>query len=92
MNRSMKVLALVAALAMPVSGFAQLTPTTGAPQMAEGKERYPEIHAAMAKLREARDILERKAGNDFEGHKKQAIESTNQALEHLRQALAVDQK
>jgi hypothetical protein len=85
----MKVLALAAALAMPVSSFAQVAPPTGAHKMAEGKEGHPEIQAAMAKLREARGILEHKAANDFEGHKKQAIESINQALEHLRQALAV---
>jgi hypothetical protein len=46
----------------------------------------------MDKLREAKGILEHKTTHDFGGHRVQAIESINQALEHLRQALEYDKK
>ena len=95
MSRFVKVLALATALAMPISVFAGTPPkgaTPAATPAAVPEERHPEIHAAMDKLREAREILQQKAANDFGGHKRQAVESIDKALEHLRQALEVDKK
>ena len=92
MKKFMTTLTLAALLALPVSSFAQAG--TSAPagkksgQMAKKEdEKHPEIWAAMSHLREAKNILEKKASNDFEGHKKQAVESIDQAMEHLHQAL-----
>jgi len=93
MTTLVKTLALAAALAMPISTFAGTSPKAPAPAPAAApvpQERHPEIHAAMAKLREAREILVQKAANDFGGHKKAATESIDKALEHLNQALNYD--
>jgi hypothetical protein len=95
----MKKLALLlaaAVLSFPTALLAQAGGTMAAPpaqagQMEKG-ETHPEIHAALQHLREAKEILQKKAAHDFEGHRKQAIESIEQAEEHLRQALAVDKK
>jgi len=93
MSKFVKVLTLAVALALPMSTFAAAAPKAPAPKPAPApapQERHPEIHAAMAKLREAREILEQKAANDFGGHKHQAVESIDKALEHLNQALNYD--
>lgn len=93
MRRLVKTLALAAALAMPISTFAGTPPKAPTPAPAPSpapQEKHPEIHAAMAKLREAREILVQKAANDFGGHKKSAVESIDKALEHLNQALNSD--
>jgi len=91
MSRLVKILALCAALAMPISTFAGNPPKAATPAPAPvPQERHPEIHAAMDKLREAREILQQKAANDFGGHKKQAVESIDKALEHLNEALQYD--
>lgn len=58
----------------------------------DDKEKHPAIRDAMNHLRMAREILEKRADNDFKGHKAEAIKSIDQAMEHLRQALAVDTK
>lgn len=58
----------------------------------DDKEKHPAIRDAMNHLRMAREILEKRADNDFKGHKVEAIKSIDQALEHLRQALAADTK
>jgi predicted transcriptional regulator len=94
MNKSIKVLALATALALPISGFASTTPQDGMKHegMEKGGERHPEIREAMKHLREAREVLKKEAANDFKGHKVQAIHSIDEALEHLRQALESDEK
>lgn len=95
MNKSLKVLALATALALPVSVFASATPQDGGMKhegMEKGGERHPEIREAMKHLREAREVLKKEAANDFKGHKVQAIHSIDEALEHLRQALESDEK
>ena len=58
----------------------------------DDKEKHPAIRDAMNHLRMAREILEKRADNDFKGHKAEAIKSIDQAMEHLRQALAADTK
>ena len=91
MSKLVKILALSAALAMPISTFAGTPPKAAAPAPAPApQEKHPEIHAAMDKLREAREILQQKAANDFGGHKKAAVDSIDKALEHLNQALQYD--
>jgi|HubBroStandDraft_6_1064221.scaffolds.fasta_scaffold23371_2 hypothetical protein len=93
MSRLVKTLALAAALAMPISTFAGTAPKAPTPAPAASpapQEKHPEIHAAMDKLRAAREILVQKAANDFGGHKKAAVESIDKALEHLNQALNYD--
>jgi len=102
MKRFITVLTLTAALTLPGSAFAQAPSSSGAKpnsmqsgakpnSMQNGakkeNEKHPEIWAAMSHLREAKNILNQKAANDFEGHKHQAVESIDKAMEHLHQAL-----
>jgi hypothetical protein len=47
---------------------------------------HKKIHEAITALREAREYLER-AGHDFGGHKKDAIEHINGAIHHLKLCL-----
>lgn len=93
MSRLVKILAMsvAMAMAMPMSTFAGTPPKVAAPAASPApQEKHPEIHAAMDKLREAREILQQKAANDFGGHKKAAVDSIDKALEHLNQALQYD--
>jgi hypothetical protein len=89
---------LTAALMTPHSLFAapQQSGQTGGMQhpqgQGQGKENHPAIHEAIHHLEAAKDILEHKASHDFGGHRQQAIDSVNQALEHLHQALEYDKK
>jgi len=89
-------LVVVAVLSFPAALLAQAGGTMAAPQSQAGKmekgEPHPEIRQAMQHLRQAKEILQKKADRDFEGHRKQAVESIEQAEEHLRQALAADKK
>jgi hypothetical protein len=94
----MKRLALLlvgAVLSFPSAMLAQAAGTMAAPQTAQtGKmakaDVHPEIRAAMQHLRQAKEILVQKAAHDFEGHKKEAIESIDHAIDHLQQALQAD--
>ena len=56
--------------------------TTPVPQ-----ERHPHIRAAVAELQSAKEEL-RTAAHDFCGHRAEALEKTDQALNQLRAALA----
>jgi hypothetical protein len=60
--------------------------TTPTPQ-----ERHPRIRAAVNELQAAKEEL-RNAAHDFCGHRVEAIEKTDQALNQLRLALACDRK
>ena len=60
--------------------------TTPVPQ-----ERHPHIRAAIAELQTAKEEL-RTAAHDFCGHRVEAIEKTDQALNQLRAALACDRR
>ena len=59
-------------------------------QMA-GKEKHPEINAAIVHLREAKQNLEH-AAHDFGGHRVNALKHVNEALEECRMALEADKK
>jgi len=54
-------------------------------------ERHPEIHAAMRKLKGAKEDLE-KAAHDYGGHRVKAIKAIDRALEELKDALESDKK
>ncbi len=56
------------------------------------REEHPAIHEALHHLRTAKEILEKRAARDFHGHRVQAIQSIDQAIEHLEQALKSDTK
>ena len=88
--------AVMAALLVPANTFAAPQGESPAKERAEekheGRERHPEIRAAMKHLEEAKNILQNKAATDFGGHKVQAIKSIDEAMEHLRQALQFDKK
>ena len=70
-------------VALMIIGVAKLMP---APQ-----ERHPHIRAAIAEMQSARDEL-RTAAHDFCGHRVEAIQKTDQAINQLREALACDRK
>jgi hypothetical protein len=95
--KKLPLLLVVAVLSFPSAMLAQAAGSMAAPQtnppakMTKG-EGHPEIHQAMQHLREAKQILQQKAARDFEGHRKQAVESIDQAIEHLKQALQDDKK
>jgi len=94
--KKVAMLLMIAVMSFPTALLAQAGGTMTAPaaqagNMAKG-EHHPEIRAAMQHLREAKEVLQKKAARDFQGHRKQAIESIDQALEHLRQALETEDK
>ena len=68
-----------ALMVLGVAGSARLANTAPPPE-------HPHIRAAIAELREARQEL-RTAAHDFCGHRKEAIEKTDQALHQLERAL-----
>lgn len=49
---------------------------------ADEHEHNPRIHRALDALRDARDEL-REAPHDFHGHKQEALDSIDRAIEHL---------
>jgi len=91
-NRFGRLLAaavMMAALAVP-SAMAQETAggMYGSKPAARDKgpeaDDHPAIVKAMAKLNEAREILNQHAKNDFEGHKHQALKAIDDAVEQLK--------
>jgi len=98
MTRLTKFLAstvLVAAMLFPLTGWAgAAAPQGGAPptqgqRRRAGGERHPEIRAAIQALERAKRHLQ-EAAHDFGGHRAEALESVNKALEQLRLALQYD--
>jgi hypothetical protein len=67
------------------------TKKAAAAEKKEGKEAHPRLVAAMKKLEASKKDLEA-APNDFGGHKAEAIKSIDEAMKHLRLALAADKK
>ena len=60
-------------------------------QTAPPPEAHPYIRAAIGELREASEEL-RTAAHDFWGHRREAVEATNAALEQLQLALECDRR
>ena len=52
-------------------------------------ERHPEIREALGALRKAKEHMEH-AAHDFGGHRVEAIEATNRAIEQLELCLKFD--
>jgi hypothetical protein len=64
-----------------LTGFAAY-PLANRSARAEEHEHNPRIHHALEALREARHELN-EAPHDFRGHKQEALESIDKAIEHL---------
>ena len=54
-------------------------------------ENHPRIHAAIRELQAAKEELQ-KAPHDFGGHRADAVQAVDKALEQLRIALQYDKK
>lgn len=67
-------------------------PSAGASEpQHKGNERHPAIHHAIRALLEAKHDLER-ADHDFGGHRKEALEECDKAINQLKLALQYDKK
>lgn len=79
--------------AAPNKGNAPATPAANAlpatPATATPAEPHPQIREALASLRRAKEHMEH-AAHDFGGHRVEAIEATNKAIEQLEICLKYD--
>lgn len=90
-SSSIALLALVFALSFPVAvPAAPRTPQPKpAPAAAAADEPHPELRAAMANLREAREHLDH-AAHDFGGHRVAAIKAVDAAIHEVDEAMKYD--
>lgn len=97
-NRFMKFLAstvVIAAMPFPLAFWGAPQPAAPPQAKAAGQrqrgrgERHPEIRAAIRALENARRHLQ-EAAHDFGGHRAEALEAVNHALEQLKLALQYD--
>jgi len=72
-------------------GFVERTSYRGYDYVGEVRERHPKIRQANNALERARIELQH-AAHDFRGHRDEALEATNQALNQLKAALACDRR
>jgi len=90
MKRLTAILALATMLALPVAltnhAAAQPPPPKG-----ERHEHHPEIHKAIAALEAAKHYMEH-ADHDFHGHRREAVEATERAIQQLRLAIESDRR
>ena len=63
----------------------------GAPARRARAEAHPRIHAAIKELQAAKEELQ-KAPHDFGGHRADAVQAVDRAIEQLRLALQYDKK
>ncbi len=88
-------LALAFALMLPSAAIAQSggqrTDNERKEERTEKNERHPAIRAAIKALERAKYDLEH-ADHDFGGHRAEALESVNRAMEQLKLALQYDKK
>ena len=63
----------------------------GAARKGRAAEQHPRIHAAIKELEEAKKELQA-APHDFGGHRADAVQAVDKALEQLRLALQYDKK
>jgi hypothetical protein len=75
-----------AALALPAVSFAQ------APgQLQRQREnRFPAMHAAIERLEKAKEILNHEAASDFHGHKANAINHIDAAIQEIKAGIQSD--
>jgi len=71
---------------VPATPAASALPATPA---ATPAEKHPEIHEALGPLRRAKEHMEH-AAHDFGGHRVEAIEATNRAIQQLELCLKYD--
>jgi hypothetical protein len=71
--------------------FVARPPAPAEQQKKEGREQHPHIRAAIEELREAKRELQT-AAHDFGGHRKEALESVDNAIKRLDLALQYDRK
>jgi hypothetical protein len=57
----------------------------------KGKERHPELRKALRALNNAQKFLQQ-ANKDFDGHREQALDLTQKAIDQVQQAIASDKK
>jgi hypothetical protein len=82
----------IAAPAAPNKANVPATPAANALPATPGAaaaERHPEIREALGALRRAKEHMEH-AAHDFGGHRVEAIEATNRAIEQLELCLKFD--
>jgi hypothetical protein len=72
-------------------GFIERTTYTREGYSGEARERHPKIRQAINALERARNDLQR-AAHDFRGHRDEALEATNRALNQLTAAIACDRR
>jgi len=82
-RRQASVASIVALAGLSIAG------STAA--LAEGRERHPNIRRAIQALRAARNDLEH-ADHDFGGHRVEAMEAIDRAIEQLDVALRFDDR
>jgi hypothetical protein len=83
---------IATAPAAPNKASARATPAASAlpaTPAATPAEKHPEIREALGALRRAKEHMEH-AAHDFGGHRVEAIEATNRAIEHLELCLKFD--
>lgn len=87
---------LLAALVFPLTAWAGAKATQPAAHPVQagerrraGGERHPEIRAAIRALQRAKRHLQ-EAAHDFGGHRVEALEAVNKAIEQLKLALQYD--
>ena len=56
-----------------------------------GREKHPEMRAALKALQNAKNRLEH-AAHDYKGHRVKAIEHTNEAIREVEEAIASDRR
>ena len=84
------VLALTFSAAAPAAPNAKASPAPGPqPAAASPAPAHPEIHDAIAALRNAKAHMEH-AAHDFGGHKAEAIRATDEAIHQLEICLKFD--
>lgn len=86
--------AMMAATTSPLMAQTSSAPTTPAQAGKAGKggrERHPEVRAALQHLRQAKQALQ-KGSHDFSGHREKALDLTNQAINECQQALQSDKQ
>lgn len=83
---------LALALAVPMVSVAQAPGAGEKGEKAERAERHPAIHAAIRNLQHAKEILQKEAARDFEGHRAKAVQEIDEALKELHLALQADKK
>lgn len=89
LSSSLALSALVLALSFPLAVPAAPRTPQPKPAPAAAAEPHPELRAAMANLREAREHLDH-AAHDFGGHRVAAIKAVDEAIHEVDEAMKYD--